>query len=601
MVKNVKKLIAVILCALIAVSVPVSTYAATLYSYPVIYVGDLSENALYENPNKNNSVPVFDMNSSEFTGDFANIMWGLLLSNFAGTEGGITPILTGIKGMMEGILCAENGTSKNTNVGPWYYADPLSENANEPIYSESLKSFAQSAAPYVSDSEIFFFSYDWRLDPLVNAEELHDYIEHVESTTGSKKVSILTVGYGGVVVNSYLHEYEEHAKENIASAVFYNTALLGNAIIGDFMKGRIVRLFADGDDLLDKIDIIQGTDRGDAFFNFLSDDSMGLISGVAENLLGDGELTKLIVRFALILGITIGESQDLHKTLGKAYNNFALNADNTIYDSYLREALRSIPGLWALVPENSYEEATEFLFEDEIINTQLNKQITAYRKVLEDTPVTLRQAQANGINVCVVANYGLQLLPVTVSIKDLSDGIESVKYASGGALTPDNSTEDFHVKRCESTRHDHLSPDKDIDASYCILPENTWFIKGLGHGNMEMPEVADFLVWLTFSLSQRTIRQEKAYTQYMQYSIYSKALTPYTTPGSEMDATPYGDVNGDGDINASDARLALRASVKLEDLTKEQKVIADVSFNGSVDAADARLILRYSVGLITSF
>ena len=118
---------------------------------------------------------------------------------------------------------------------------------------------------------------------------------------------------------------------------------------------------------------------------------------------------------------------------------------------------------------------------------------------------------------------------------------------------------------------------------------------------MEMPEVADFLVWLTFSLSQRTIRQEKAYTQYMQYSIYSKALTPYTTPGSEMDATPYGDVNGDGHINASDARLALRASVKLEELTKEQKVIADVSFNGSVDAADARLILRYSVGLITSF
>lgn len=601
MVKNVKKVIAVILCALMVFSVPVNVLAAKINSYPVIYVGDMSENALYENPNKNSATPVFDMNSSDFTEDISSVVWGLVLANFSGTQSGITPVLTGIQGMMDGILCAENGTSKNSNVGPWYYADPLSENAIEAIYSDSLKSFAEAASSYVSEDEIFFFSYDWRLDPVENAEKLRDYIDHVELVTDSEKVSVLTVGYGGVVVNSYLHEYESHAENNLASCVFYNTALLGNAVIGDFMKGRIVRLFADGEDIFDKVEIIQGTDRGDAFFNFLSDDSMGLISGIAQNLLGDSSLVQLITTISLMFGLTIAESQDLHKTLGKAYNNFALNADDTIYDSYLREALRNIPGLWALVPESSYEEAMNFMFEDEIINSQLNKKISAYRKVLEDTPVTLRQAQANGINVCVVANYGLQLLPVTISIKDLSDGIESVKYASGGALTTDNSTETDHIKRCTNQNHSHLSPDNDIDASYCILPENTWFIKDLAHGDMTKTQVADFITWLVFSFSQRTIRQNQTYTQYMSYSKYSNSLTSNTTPGDEMGYADYGDIDSDGDVDAMDARTALRVSINLETLTKEQKVIADVDGSGSIEAADARLILRYSVGLITSF
>ena len=60
-----------------------------------------------------------------------------------------------------------------------------------------------------------------------------------------------------------------------------------------------------------------------------------------------------------------------------------------------------------------------------------------------------------------------------------------------------------------------------------------------------------------------------------------------------------GDVNGDGKINASDARLALRAAVSLENFApgKWQFVAADADQNGRITAADARLILRAAVGL----
>lgn len=58
-----------------------------------------------------------------------------------------------------------------------------------------------------------------------------------------------------------------------------------------------------------------------------------------------------------------------------------------------------------------------------------------------------------------------------------------------------------------------------------------------------------------------------------------------------------GDVNQDGKITASDARLALRASAGLETLASEKKSIADMDSNGKITASDARKILRIAAGL----
>ncbi|MBQ6864226.1 MAG: hypothetical protein IJO14_08315, partial [Clostridia bacterium] len=60
-----------------------------------------------------------------------------------------------------------------------------------------------------------------------------------------------------------------------------------------------------------------------------------------------------------------------------------------------------------------------------------------------------------------------------------------------------------------------------------------------------------------------------------------------------------GDVDNNGKIEAADARLALRAAVKLETLTETQTQAADADKNGKLEAADARLILRAAVGLGT--
>ncbi len=71
-------------------------------------------------------------------------------------------------------------------------------------------------------------------------------------------------------------------------------------------------------------------------------------------------------------------------------------------------------------------------------------------------------------------------------------------------------------------------------------------------------------------------------------------------PKTEAEFTP-GDVDGNGQVLADDARLALRASAKLEILDEKQAKTADVDGSGEVMADDARQILRFSAKLQQEF
>lgn len=58
-----------------------------------------------------------------------------------------------------------------------------------------------------------------------------------------------------------------------------------------------------------------------------------------------------------------------------------------------------------------------------------------------------------------------------------------------------------------------------------------------------------------------------------------------------------GDIDCNDEIDSADARLILRASVKLESFSDDIMQSADIDGNGKVDSADARIVLRIAVGL----
>lgn len=66
---------------------------------------------------------------------------------------------------------------------------------------------------------------------------------------------------------------------------------------------------------------------------------------------------------------------------------------------------------------------------------------------------------------------------------------------------------------------------------------------------------------------------------------------------SKMSILRKGDLDGDGQITASDARKCLRAAASLEFLSDVQKIAADVTGPNSITSADARKILRIAAGL----
>ena len=79
----------------------------------------------------------------------------------------------------------------------------------------------------------------------------------------------------------------------------------------------------------------------------------------------------------------------------------------------------------------------------------------------------------------------------------------------------------------------------------------------------------------------------------------NKDKTDGATPG-DADVTgsvKLGDVDENGEIEASDARLTLRASVKLENFNFRQSIIADIDDDDELTSADARRTLRTAVSL----
>ncbi len=86
-----------------------------------------------------------------------------------------------------------------------------------------------------------------------------------------------------------------------------------------------------------------------------------------------------------------------------------------------------------------------------------------------------------------------------------------------------------------------------------------------------------------------------------------ESSTPSSQPESlpesrpEPEKLPYGDIDEDGLINASDALRVLRFAVAKQLFNERQLLIGELNGDDQIDAKDALLILRYAVELIQEF
>ena len=120
----------------------------------------------------------------------------------------------------------KNGNATDGSFVDWDWSKEELANHNDGLYSATE----------------FKFHYDWRLDPFVTADTLHQYIEDVMEATGSDKVALYGRCLGSNMVAAYMKKYDG---EHVSEVIHYASAAYGATQCSKMFTGELF-LHADG-------------------------------------------------------------------------------------------------------------------------------------------------------------------------------------------------------------------------------------------------------------------------------------------------------------------------------------------------------------------
>ncbi len=302
--------------------------------------------------------------------------------------------------------------------------------------------------------EDYIFYYDWRLDPLETADLFHEHIQKVKEITKSDKVAIIIRCLGSSVVMAYISKYGLDDIHGISmdASVSNGAEIISEPISGKFKidANAINRMIKDFDAL--------GTLNIDSFIT----SSIDLLSksGAIDSAL---DIVREELYGKMVKGVT---------------SALALSTFFTW------------PSYWSCVAEEDYEDALLYVFGPEGsekrekykgLIEKLENYNTEVRGQMDEIMASIKE---KGCNLCIISKYGLQIAPVTESRNELGDQFVTAKRSSYGATTGNvyNPLSDEYIEqKVFEGKGKYISSDKQIDASTCMYPDYTWFIKGSSH------------------------------------------------------------------------------------------------------------------------
>lgn len=450
--------------------------------------------------------------------------------------------------LFDEVSCNPDGTVKYTNVGLAYqypesaafYADDTE--AHDNIFDNAL---VQGAIDAVGADKVYVYGLDWRLTPETIADDLHSWILHIKEQTGSNKVSVAGISMGGVMLSAYVAKY---GTEHISHITMISSAFTGLEYIGALFNGEV---------------------------NVDEDDLCALLT----NLIGTDTITKIL-----------GSTGLLKQAIGLVDDLFAHCGDR-LYNECLVPSFGYNTGIWAFVPARDYAKAKTFMFAHmpnatDAQKTTLESKLDSYYEMQANVGETLKAAKADGTRIAVISNYNLPMPPIS-SVSGMTGDQVIETYHTSGFATCANQGETLPASVKDGK---YVSVDRMIDASTCIFPNETWFIKNMEHvGFSNAQNQCKFYAWLMTADRQVTIDSNPDYPQFMLYNPNTKVLSPL--------AMMRGDVNFDGVVNLVDARLTLRAIHSLETLSPLAKEAADMDGNSKLVHTDVQMIMDVYAGV----
>lgn len=449
-----------------------------------------------------------------------------------------------------------DGTPRNDTIGFKQLTKPMSQYTEEE--KAELSPFAVAYAAENGEENVYNFSYDWREDPIVVAEQLDAFIKEV---AGSGKVNMVAMSMGSIVALCYMDAFGGKQLNNV---VFASPAWQGTGLAGDSLTGNI------------EVDVF-------AVENFLVQ---------LANVSATTHITAFIISF---IASWDGLSREYFGDINQAVQGILPRS----YTDTLIPYLAGMPGFWSLCPQEMYEDAKKFIFEGREgveLDPALEAKLDAYHDIQGRAKEIVENAMDDGMKFYIVAGYNCQMIPINMKYEQ-SDTIIEVKYMTGGATCAKylQSGADWGkiARQQIEDGHRHLSWDAKIDLSTAMFPEQTWLIKNLQHNGWNAENgTMNIVMWLLSSDEQLTVLEDmENYPQFMLYNTYKRTTRPVA-----LDAL-FGDVNGSGAVRTDDALLGLKISAGQKKPTDTQMAVGDIDEDGEITTSDVKTILAIAAGI----
>ncbi len=319
------------------------------------------------------------------------------------------------------------------------------------------------------------FRYDWRLSPYDHVDRLHEYIKTIIKTTGCAQVALVGRCLGGNVVTAYLDKYGD--KGLVKKVVYDEVMSNGSAPVNDVFSGKI-----EFNDKLVQAYLLES--------EYYGKENIGIdLAGVSDMLL---DIVKRLLDVLTQLGVAesvYGGVEALYEKVATAFMPAILRATgigtwvsywSSVYDENFDTALDLIFG----AEGTQTREANEGLI-DKI--TEVRERIVKTRTLEGEENLYKKFANKYGVEIGVVAGYGLVNIPITESANENGDCTVDTKNSSFGATVAgvfDTLPQQYIDERVAAGYGEYISPDGKVDASTCLFPETTWIIKNKHHDTM---------------------------------------------------------------------------------------------------------------------
>ena len=363
--------------------------------------------------------------------------------------------------------------------------DPATPAAARFTYPESIEH---------EDGEPIVFDYDWRLDPFVVAEQLHDFILYAEEKTGHDGVYIVAESMGAMILTTYLSVY---GTADVKGAVWMNGAYKGVASCSESFSN-------------------QNSFSAEGFYAYLIQQT-----GIFGN---SPQLCDLFTGL-----YASGLLKSVLTPVGKAAYQLA---DAGALTRFMQQYLGRIPGFWGLVSAEDYPAARDFVFPTAESQTEyavlLSRLDRFYNEVSSRVDEIMTAAKEATGKIGVICGYGEVIVPVTKDNTRQSDSVILTEDESNGATcAPLGGTLGEDYVQAVNDGHSHISADRVIDASTALFPDNTWFVK-YAHHQVHYREYSLELVQNIFYTDGFDVFSDHAFPQFMVFDVRTNTVSPLT-------------------------------------------------------------------------